>query len=91
MRLLLAAVLVAASTPALAQAPCGYRDAIVADLAEKYQERLTSQGLTTDGDLLEIYVSPAGKWTALVTPPGSPLACIIQVGTDWDKPPGREA
>ena len=92
MRQLLAAVLMfVALSPAAAQEQCGSRESILAAIAENYQERLVVMGLTTGGNLFEVFASPAGTWTAIVSPPGSLFACIVQAGTDWEKPPGKDA
>ncbi len=91
-RAILATAFAAISAPAFAQQQiCADRSVIVADLAEKYQERQVSQGITSGGNLFEIYASLHGSWTLVVTLPDSLLACIVEVGTGWDKPPGKEA
>ncbi len=91
MRLILATALATVSTSSPAQQTCAERDIIVTALAERHRERQVSQGLTADGNLLEVYASPHGTWTVIVTPPSSGISCVVQAGTDWDKPPGRDA
>lgn len=61
---------------------CGDRDAIVADLA-KYAEKAQSIGLSNGGQLLEIYASAQGTWTALLTTPAG-TACIVAYGEAWE-------
>jgi hypothetical protein len=62
---------------------CGDRDAIVADLAARYDEAAQSVGLSTSGQVLEIYASAQGTWTALLsTPEGT--ACIVAYGEAWE-------
>lgn len=77
MKLALALALMA--TPAAAAPPCGPHDAIIAGFAERYGETPRVAGLTADGKLLEILVSGAGTWTAILTTPTG-LSCVVSVG-----------
>jgi hypothetical protein len=62
---------------------CGDRDAIVTDLEVNHGETAQSVGLSTVGQLLEIYASLQGTWTALLsTPEGT--ACIVAYGAAWE-------
>ena len=80
---LLAAFFMSVS-PALAQQPCAPRDALVANLNDKFGETLRFQGLThPNRQLVEVLVSKDGEtWTILVTLPGG-LSCITGSGKDW--------
>ena len=79
---LLAAVLAAAG-PASAQIPCGLRAAIAAQLKQVYAEEVVGMGLSDAGSLVELFVSPAGTWTVLLTSPQG-ISCMIGTGTDWN-------
>jgi len=70
---------------------CGDRKEIVADLLDKYDERVQSIGLSTDGSLLEIFASSQGTWTALISTPAG-AACVIGAGEAWEHvaKPGAE-
>jgi hypothetical protein len=58
---------------------CDQRDAIVASLAEQYGEAARSMGLDNGGNLLEIFASDEGTWTAILTSPRG-QACIVGAG-----------
>lgn len=88
-----AAVALLALTPPATAAPCGARDLILKELADTYKEVRTALGLIASGELLEIFVSPAGTWTAVVSKPNG-WACIVASGEAWTHVPpvkGREA
>lgn len=79
--LLLAAALY--SPAAAAQQVCGDRADIVDKLEQQYSERPQAMGLSTDGQLLEVLVSPSGSWTILVTYPNR-LTCLVSTGENWE-------
>ncbi len=67
---MLAAVIAATaiSTSAQAQAVCGSRDNIIAQLKQKYGETRRSVGLQQGRGVVEIFASEeTGSWTILVT------------------------
>lgn len=69
---------------ALAQQPpqaCGLRDRVLESLAKEYGEVLTARGVTDNGCLVEMTLSPNGSWTLLTTCPGMPPAMVCAVGT----------
>jgi hypothetical protein len=61
---------------------CGERDAILKSLEQKHQETRQALGLSADGGVLEVLVSPGGGWTILVTYPKRPT-CVVAVGEAW--------
>jgi len=61
---------------------CGDRDEILKRLAEKHEETPRAVGLSADGGVVEVLVSPEGGWTMLVTYPKKPT-CVIAVGEAW--------
>jgi hypothetical protein len=82
--LILAAVILA---PAVhAQAVCGSHQSISETLKKSYSEAPASMGLTTGGGMVEVYVSPEGSWTLVVTQPNG-TSCLIAVGQDWETLP----
>ncbi|MBA2689387.1 MAG: hypothetical protein H0U63_01125 [Burkholderiales bacterium] len=93
MRIALALVLLSGS--AHAAAVCGDRDLAIKSLAERYQEQTVATAISNGGNLVELFASPAGSWTMLVTSPGSNLSCAVGSGTDWQmiktKPPSKDA
>lgn len=80
----LAATLVAAAQPAVAQgAPCAPRERIVAQLESKYGETRRGVGLQSRGAVTEIYASEkTGTWTILVTRPDG-TSCAVAAGEAW--------
>ena len=60
---------------------CAQRDAIVAKLAD-YKEEAEAIGLNKDGTLLEVFVSPQGTWTVLLSSPQG-QSCIAAIGEAW--------
>ncbi|HSA80256.1 MAG TPA: hypothetical protein VLE23_05500 [Geminicoccaceae bacterium] len=61
---------------------CGDRDQILKRLEQGHDERPQALGLSADGGVLEILVSPEGGWTILVTYPKRPT-CVVAVGEAW--------
>jgi hypothetical protein len=80
-------VLVSGSVPAASQTAsqarmnCAERSAIVAKLGG-YHEEAEAIGLNNDGTLLEVFVSPQGTWTVLVSSPQG-HSCIAAIGEAW--------
>jgi hypothetical protein len=66
--------------------PCTERDAIIEPLRRHYGEQRRGLGLTVGGQILEIFVSKDGHWSALLSyADGS--SCMIAAGEGWlDEP-----
>lgn len=62
---------------------CGERNEIVGDLKSGYDETARSIALSNDGNLLEIFVSSEGTWTALLTTPTG-VSCVVGSGEAWE-------
>lgn len=79
-----------ATAASAAAAPCGPREMIAKELAGTFKETRTALGLLASGEVLEIFVSPSGTWTALISQP-SGWACIVASGEAWAQlpPPKR--
>ncbi len=78
--LILAVLLWAA--PAQAQAACDDRAKIVPRLAEQYQEQPRGRGVDGRNVLIELFISPNGSWTLLVSQPNG-ISCLIAAGQGW--------
>jgi len=79
-----------------AQVLCGVRTDMAAKLADKYQEVPNGMGMTNSGGVLEVFSSPKGTWTIMVTMPekneeGKLKACLIAHGDAWEKLPPQYA
>ena len=70
------------SSPAAGAKMCGERDQILKRLEQRHEETPQALGLSSDGGVLEVLVSPQGGWTILVTYPKRPT-CIVAVGEAW--------
>lgn len=75
------------ATHAAHAAQCAPREQVVARLATGFDEVRRGAGLTTGPDgraqVLEIFASEAGSWTAVVTRPDG-LSCLVASGQAWE-------
>ena len=67
------------SPPAQAQAMCGQRRAVIANLEKTYSEAPVSIGLASNGSVIEVLASPSGSFTIILTQPNG-LACVMAAG-----------
>lgn len=76
---------------ASAEVLCGVRDRLVEQLRNQYQEVPQARGLTTGGDLIEVFASPQGTWTILLTYPNG-QSCLVAAGEAWERltPPEKD-
>jgi hypothetical protein len=88
----LAAVLAAGFAPNFAAAAetspaaCGAHDKIVEALKAKYQEERRVMGVINQQTVMEIFMSPKGTWTVLVTDTTG-TSCMTASGEDWQEVP----
>lgn len=78
MRLLVAALVLLSSTAAAREPLCAPIQQVEKVLAE-HNEKPVSVGEMESGNLLVIYASPAGTWTAIVIAPNG-IACVGPIG-----------
>ena len=87
---LVAAFLLAATASAApaarTQAVCDARERIAGTLADDYSERPVARGLANTGAVVELFASPGGTWTLVVTTPGG-LTCVVAAGSRWQTLP----
>lgn len=62
--------------------PCAPHEQVAKLLAQNHHELRQAIGLTGNGQLLEIFVSPAGTWTAVISTPAG-QSCITAAGEGW--------
>lgn len=87
--LLIAALWAAFSWPASAQAIelfCGDHTQITNRLGKSYAESRIGFGRLDDSRLVEIFASPQGTWSLLVTWPNGPT-CLVASGAGWQDLP----
>jgi len=73
---------VGTTTEAAAAANCKPREDIVKVLSSKYKESRRAYGLSNQTQVLELYASDSGSWTAVVTTPDG-KSCIVASGEAW--------
>lgn len=61
---------------------CGDRDQILKRLEQAREETPQALGLSGDGGVIEVLVSPEGGWTMLLTYPRRPT-CVVATGESW--------
>ena len=71
---------------ASAAAPCGSHDAVANSLTTKFKEARRIMGVVNAKAVMEIFMSPQGTWTVVVTDTKG-MACIIATGQDWQEVP----
>jgi len=76
----LIAMLIAAEAAAIQ--PCASRSDFIAFLKGHFDEVEVGQGLSSRGHLVEIFVSPAGNWTILLSQPNG-RSCLVDAGEAW--------
>ncbi len=76
------------SSSAQAQTICGERGAIVASLEKTYSEAPVSMGLGSNGTIIEVFASPSGTFTIILTRPNG-LTCVMAAGENWEDLPKR--
>ena len=80
--------------PSQAHAMCGDREAVLNNLEETYSEVPEARGLASNGNVIELVVSPSGSFTILYTMPNG-LVCVLAAGEGWGlvkkTPPGEPA
>ncbi len=82
----LAAFSLTAAPAEAGRAVCKDRTEIIKILGNKFNETQRSFGLQGDRRVLELYASPNGTWTAILTMPGG-KACVVASGEAWTQLP----
>ena len=65
---------------------CGSHDALTKSLNTKFKEARRVMGVVGAKAVMEIFMSPQGTWTVLVTDTTG-TACVIATGQDWQEVP----
>ncbi len=74
---------------AVAQPVCGSHQSISENLKKSYTEAPISMGVTSGGGIIEVFSSPKGTWTLVITQPNG-VSCLIAAGKDWEELPKPE-
>lgn len=83
---LAAVTLFSSAGVASAAAPCASHDAVAKTLTTKFKEARRIMGVVNSKAVMEIFMSPQGTWTVVVTDTRG-MACIIATGQDWQEVP----
>ena len=83
-----AIVFALATSSAMAQTLCGNHDDLVTKLTNEFSETRVGIGLSDNGRVFELFASPNGTWTILVTPPKG-LSCLVETGQSWESIPAQ--
>lgn len=87
---LLAIVITASIFPSPAHSQiCNTHEKITAGLKQNFGEDVQAIGITSVGALIEIYTSPHGTWTVVLTIPNGP-SCLIADGVDFQIVPQQK-
>lgn len=70
------------AVPPAIHPPCAEHAQVVAELA-RYDERPAMRALTDGGQVIEIFASPTGSWTAVATRPDG-QACVLTLGRGFE-------
>lgn len=70
------------ATEAGAAQLCASRSDFIAFLKGHFGEVEVGQGLSSRGHLVEVFVSPAGNWTILLSQPDG-RSCLVDAGEAW--------
>lgn len=81
-----AAILAAIPAAAQAQVVCLDRTALVESLVERLHQRQVGYGVVSDTAIVELYISPDGSWTVVLTDVTG-TSCILAIGQGWQTTP----
>lgn len=66
---------------ASAQSFCTTHKKMVEALGSKYGESLKASGITNRGQMIEVFASPTGSWTIVLS--NAMRSCIVEAGQNW--------
>lgn len=80
----IALALAASCSPAMSATSCDHRDQITQKLTDNFGETQSIVGLTSGGNLFEMFTNDTtGTWTVVLTNPNM-VSCVMTVGTAFD-------
>ena len=87
--LLATALGVATLTMARAELPyltCSDRTTAIEQLSRDFSEEIVAMGLSSDGKVVEVFMSPSGSFTVVVTDTNG-ISCALLSGQSWEDVP----
>lgn len=83
----LASILAAFTTPSGdVTSVCGPAAQMTSQLTERWGQVPRATGLAATGVLFQIFVSPDGNWTLVISDPTG-RACVLETGVNWENYP----
>jgi len=87
--LILGSGLIYTSSPAKAQSvACGTRPDVVNKLDQTFSEKPVSMGLSSSGAVVEVFASPVGTFSIVITLPDG-VSCLVSTGEGWENIPAK--
>ena len=83
---LAAVTLFSSAGVASAAAPCGSHAAVAKSLTTKFKEARRIMGVVNARAVMEIFMSPQGTWTMVITDTRG-ISCITASGEEWQDVP----
>lgn len=83
------AAVTSVAIPAHGQPFCGPREQVADLLRMRFGETVSAFGVDQNGRLVQVFTSPVGSWTIVVTIPGGPT-CLVSAGDGWRTVPTPE-
>jgi hypothetical protein len=81
-----AALMAFSITPAAAAGKCGASGDVTKMLSGKYQEDRRAFGLINEKAIMEVFISPKGTWTMVITDHAG-MSCVFAAGESWKEKP----
>lgn len=78
------ASIILAPSIAMSQVACAVRQDVVDKLKQTYDEQPSAIGITHAGAVVEVFTSPAGTWTIMITRPNG-ISCLAATGQNWQQ------
>jgi hypothetical protein len=80
------ALLIFLGAPALAtaQSVCATHQTVTDKLKQTFDERPVNEGLSSNGGMLEIFVSPNGETWTIVLSRADGVSCLMATGEHWE-------
>lgn len=72
------------AVPATAEAACDLREAILKKMLLGYKELPSARGITANGSVIELLVSPDGETWAMMQSLPNGVSCMIATGESWE-------
>ncbi|OHC74944.1 MAG: hypothetical protein A3G18_01310 [Rhodospirillales bacterium RIFCSPLOWO2_12_FULL_58_28] len=86
--LVLSALPTVASAQVQVLMDCGDRNKGIAELKNRFAEEPVSMGLSSGGEVIEVFKSDTGTFSIIITRPDG-VSCLLLSGENWEQLPVR--